>query len=60
MSVHDFRIVTGETHVNLIFDLVVPYSLKLGKDEIKDMIDSSLSGREVQYYTVITFDREYV
>lgn len=60
MSVHDFRIVTGETHVNLIFDLVVPYSLKLGNDEIKDMIDSSLSGREVQYYTVITFDREYV
>lgn len=60
LSLHDFRIVTGETHVNLIFDLVVPYSMKLGNDELKRIIDDSLSGSEVQYYTVITFDRDFV
>lgn len=59
LSIHDFRIVHGETHTNLIFDVVVPYEIKLDNDAIKGMIDEKLSHEETKYYTVIVFDREY-
>ena len=52
LNFHDFRTVTGDTHVNLIFDLVVPFEVDLSDDEI-------LSREETKYYTVITFDRDY-
>lgn len=59
LSIHDFRIVHGETHTNLIFDILVPYEIKLDNDAIKGMIDEKLSHEETKYYTVIVFDREY-
>ncbi len=59
LKFHDFRIVTGDTHINLIFDLVVPYEIKQENDELKRKIDEALVGKENRYYTVITFDREY-
>lgn len=59
LSLHDFRIVCGETHTNLIFDLVVPYECKIDNDVLKAMIDEALSKEETNYYTVIVFDREY-
>ena len=42
LSIHDFRIVHGETHTNLIFDVVVPYECKIENAEIKKMIDRSI------------------
>ena len=59
LSIHDFRVVHGETHTNLIFDLVVPYDCKYDDDELKQMIDESLEKEERNYYTVIVFDRDY-
>lgn len=59
LSMHDFRLVYGETHTNLIFDLVVPYECKIDNDVLKTMIDEKLSNEETNYYTVIVFDREY-
>ena len=59
LSIHDFRVVHGETHTNLIFDLVVPYDCKYDDDELKQMIDESLEKEERNYYTVIVFDRNY-
>ncbi len=59
LKFHDFRIVTGDTHINLIFDLVVPYEIKQENDELKRKIDEALAEKENRYYTVITFDREY-
>lgn len=59
LSIHDFRIVYGETHTNLIFDTVVPYECKLENDAIKAKIDKELAKEETNYYTVIVFDREY-
>ena len=60
LKFHDFRTVTGETHTNLIFDLVVPYDIKRSDDDLKKAVDELLSGGDTKYYTVITFDREYV
>ncbi len=59
ITMHDFRLVYGETHTNLIFDLVVPYECKIDNDVIKIMIDEKLSKEKINYYTVIVFDREY-
>lgn len=59
LTFHDFRAVTGDTHTNLIFDVVVPFGLKITDSEIKAKIDEALALEPVQYYTVITFDREY-
>lgn len=59
LNFHDFRTVTGDTHVNLIFDLVVPFEVDLSDDELKSRIDEILSREETKYYTVITFDRDY-
>lgn len=60
LHIHDFRIVSGEMHTNLIFDLVVPYKTKYTSDEIKAMIDDRLSKFDHRYFTVITFDTEYI
>lgn len=59
LSFHDFRAVTGDTHTNLIFDVVIPFDMELSNSEIKTQIDNALADEPVKYYTVITFDREY-
>lgn len=60
LNVHDFRTVTGDTHTNLIFDLVVPFDISYSDEELKKMIDDVLKEETTKYYTVITFDREYI
>lgn len=47
-------------HTNLIFDLVIPYDTKYSSEEIKAMIDDRLSKYDHQFFTVITFDIEYI
>ena len=59
LHIHDFRLVSGETHTNVIFDLVVPYDCAYTDEQLKAYIDSGLEKYEVNYYTVITFDREF-
>ncbi len=59
LKIHDFRIVSGETHTNLIFDLVVPYDMNLTDNQLKEKIDSSLQSADKKYYSVITFDRDF-
>lgn len=60
LTFHDFRIVTGPTHTNLIFDVVLPHSTELTENEIKSTIDNNLDTADKRYFTVITFDRSYV
>lgn len=56
LSLHDFRYVPGETHTNLIFDVVVPFSVKIPKDEIKKKICTEVSKRMPNHNCVIKFD----
>ncbi|MBP3327722.1 MAG: cation transporter [Clostridia bacterium] len=60
LTFHDFRIVTGPTHTNLIFDVVIPHNSDLTENEINTMIDSRINEEDNRYYTVITFDRSYI
>lgn len=58
-SIHDFRIVKGDTHINLIFDLLVPMEEKLTDKQIKTILSDKISLLNPNYYTVITIDRDY-
>lgn len=58
LSLHDFRVVTGPAHTNLIFDIELPEDLSGKEAQIHAQIDAALSNLNAgKYYTVITFDR---
>lgn len=59
-TIHDFRMVPGTTHTNLIFDVVVPFEVKLSDDEIKKEVQKIISERWENYFVVLTIDRSYV
>lgn len=56
---HDFRMVRGISHTNLIFDIVLPQDCKMDTDELKNEINEKLSTDEHEYFTVITVDTNY-
>jgi cation diffusion facilitator family transporter len=56
LSLHDFRIVKGPTHTNLIFDLVVPYQTPYTIDALKDAVKKKLQEKNAQYFAVIQID----
>lgn len=53
---HDFRMVRGNGHTNLIFDIALPDDLRSKESAIKEYLDDALSDDSMTYYTVITFD----
>lgn len=59
LSMHDFRMVPGETHTNMIFDVVVPYHIDLTNVQIQTALEEKVKEKGKQYYLVITFDRSY-
>lgn len=58
LSIHDFRMVRGPEHTNLIFDMVIPFDLRGKKKELKALVDEKVQFQGSKYYTVITFDDE--
>jgi cation diffusion facilitator family transporter len=58
LHMHDFRMVPGTTHSNLIFDVVVPFEIKIDQTELKQQIDARVREINPDFCTVITFDRE--
>lgn len=60
LTMHDFRVVKGTTHSNLIFDVTVPYECKKEDSKIIDEISSRIRDIDKRYYAVITIDRSYV
>ena len=56
-SLHDFRIVEGKTHTNLIFDLVIPFDERRPEKEIKALISDKIRESDDKIFTVITIDR---
>jgi cation diffusion facilitator family transporter len=57
LDIHDFRFVRGITHTNLIFDVSVPFEVKMTDDEIKDEISRKISAYNEEYFTVMNVDR---
>ena len=60
ISIHDFRMVTGPTHTNVIFDAVVPYSCKMSDREAEEKIKQAVHGLDPRYFAVVQIDKSYV
>ena len=59
LSMHDFRVVAGPSHTNLIFDVEAPFECKLTDAEIKDAVNKALRARtDAVYFAVLTVDRQ--
>lgn len=60
LTLHDFRMVRGKGHTNLIFDVALPFDLRGQEKQLKKGLDKALSQQQqgTTYYTVITFDLE--
>lgn len=57
LSLHDFRMVQGNGHTNLIFDIALPGDMMEKKKDIQQYLDTRLEALGgPTYYTVITFD----
>ncbi len=59
LSLHDFRIVKGPTHTNIIFDILVPFRFRLTDTEILEQIDQKVKELDPNYFTVINIDKKY-
>ena len=61
LKLHDFRVVDGATHTNVIFDVVVPFKFRLSDREIIGIINEKLNeNSDKKYYAVVQIDRSYV
>ncbi len=60
VSIHDFRMVQGPTHTNLIFDVVVPYEYEKTGSQVKAEIEDIVSKSWENYFAVIHVDHSYV
>ncbi|MFA7550487.1 MAG: cation-efflux pump, partial [Sedimentibacter sp.] len=57
---HDFRVVKGETHTNLIFDVVVPVDYDIKSSKLVDLIEKKVQNQNETYFAVVTVDKNYV
>lgn len=61
LTIHDFRMVQGQGHENLIFDVLLPLDLKGQEKSIQSALENALNAIEPKtYYTKITFDTAYI
>lgn len=59
ITVHDFRMVTGPTHTNLIFDVACPFDVKQTDADIKRQVEEIVDLLDGNYNAVVTVDRIY-
>ncbi len=60
VTIHDFRVVEGNTHTNLIFDAVVPYKFFMSDEEFVQAVSKKIKEKNPTYFTVIQIDRSYI
>lgn len=60
LSMHDFRVVKGETHTNLIFDVLVPVGFDIKSGELVKTIEDAIQKENETYFAVVTIDKNYV
>lgn len=60
LSIHDFRMVTGNTHTNLIFDVVLPQEFPMADDQLRRIVQDKITEKYPQYFAVIKVEKEYI
>ena len=59
-SIHDFRIVSGPTHTNLIFDVLIPSNDQIKHTILKEQINQRLKAIDPSYFTVMQIEHSFV
>ncbi|MCI8484350.1 MAG: cation transporter [Lachnospiraceae bacterium] len=60
LSMHDFRVVTGPTHTNMIFDVVIPFQYQISDEALVEQIAEKTKGLLGEtYFVVIQVDHAY-
>ena len=59
ITIHDFRMVTGPTHTNVIFDAVVPFGFRLKDDEVRRKIEMAVKTLDGNYCAVVNVEHSY-
>ncbi len=59
INIHDFRMVAGPTHTNVIFDVVVPFKFRLSDAEVENKVKTAVRTLDGNYYAVIRVERSY-
>lgn len=60
LQMHDFRIVEGVTHTNILFDVIVPFEENYTKEQIIEHLNKNIISEKETYYFVIDIDRPYI
>lgn len=59
LNIHDFRIVSGPTHINAVFDMVVPFELKKNVKALTKTIRAKVKEKDPKINPVISYDDQY-
>ena len=59
ISIHDFRMVSGPTHTNVIFDAVVPFGFRLSDQTVEEKIKTAVRALDGNYFAVVNVERSY-
>ena len=59
-NLHDFRMVDGKEHINLVFDVVAPIDENKDDSAVKEMVRDICKQLDQRYNAVVTVDRDYV
>ena len=58
IHMHDFRVVIGETHTNILFDAEVPFGYKMSDDELRDEVQKRIHEQiGEKYFSIIKIDK---
>ena len=60
LTLHDFRMVKGPTHTNVLFDLVIPFGFDKSEKELRANVQTIVKTIDENYYSVINIDKSYV
>ena len=60
ITIHDFRMVPGQTHTNLIFDAVIPFDERLTRQQVAERVRQMVSEMEGDYRAVVKVENSYV
>lgn len=59
MTIHDFRMVPGPTHTNVIFDVAVPFDTDMDDDELRKILGARIRDVDSKLNAVIEIDKCY-
>ncbi len=60
LTLHDFRVVAGPTHTNLVFDVVVPFGFSMADEAVRKAISERIHALEGNCYAVIDIDKSSI